>query len=111
MPELLPPARRALPLADPHVIGPRLTHLHGQDGLAISVHAPEAEALALCLFTDSGEERIALSGPDHGVWHGFVPGVRAGQRYGFRAWGTWDPDQEIGRAACRERGYIGEGEG
>src|SRR5690625_6425608 len=77
MPELLPPARRALPLADPHVIGPRLTHLHGQDGLAISVHAPEAEALALCLFTDSGEERIALSGPDHGVWHGFVPGRSA----------------------------------
>src|SRR5690625_3264817 len=95
MPELLPPARRALPLADPHVIGPRLTHLHGQDGLALSVHAPVAEALPLCLFADGGEGRIVLSGPDHGVWHGFVPGGRAGTRDGFREWGICDPDQGL----------------
>ncbi len=26
-----------------------------------------------------------------GVWHGYVPGVEPGQRYGFRADGPWDP--------------------
>ena len=25
------------------------------------------------------------------MWHGFVPGVGAGQRYGFRVHGPWDP--------------------
>ena len=25
------------------------------------------------------------------VWHGYVPGVRPGQRYGYRVRGPWDP--------------------
>src|SRR5690625_2623668 len=89
------PNRRALPLADSHVLGPRLINSHGQDGLGISVYAPEAEAVAICLLSDDGEERVALTGPVHGNWHGFLPGVRAGQRYGFRAWGPWDPAQGL----------------
>lgn len=85
------PTRRALPLADHHVLGPRLINAHGQEGLAVSVYAPEAEAVAVCLLMNGTEERVALQGPDHGNWHGFLPGVRAGQPYGFRAWGQWDP--------------------
>ena len=27
-----------------------------------------------------------------GVWHGAVPGIGPGTRYGFRAHGPWDPD-------------------
>ena len=45
-----------------------------------------------CLFDDDGvETRLAL--PEHtlGVWHGYVPGVGPGQRYGFRVAGPWDP--------------------
>ena len=32
---------------------------------------------------------------DAGVWHTFVPGVGAGQAYGFRAQGPYDPAQGI----------------
>lgn len=89
------PARRALPLGHSPVLGPRLTQQDGQDGLAIAVYAPGAEALALCLLNAEGEERLALCGPRQGVWHGFIPGVRDGQRYGLRAWGPWEPDQGL----------------
>src|SRR5690625_2601689 len=89
------PTRRALPLAYSPVLGPRLTQQDGQDGLAIAVYAPGAEALALCLLNAEGEERLALCGPRQGVWHGFIPGVRDGQRYGLRAWGPWEPDQGL----------------
>ncbi len=34
---------------------------------------------------------MPLQGPTYGVWHAHVPGVVAGQRYGFRAHGRWDP--------------------
>ena len=36
---------------------------------------------------------MPLVGPAAGVWHAWVPGVKAGQRYGFRASGPWDPAQ------------------
>ena len=26
------------------------------------------------------------------IWHGYVPGVRPGQRYGFRVHGPWAPE-------------------
>ena len=92
MSEFTRPTRRAQPVADPQVLGPRLIDQAGESGLAVSVYAPDAELVALCLLNDSGEERIALRGPAHGNWHGFIPGIAPGQRYGFRAWGPWDPD-------------------
>ena len=46
----------------------------------------------LCLFDDDGtESRVALREVDGFVWHGYVPGVRPGQRYGYRVHGPWDP--------------------
>ncbi|MFJ6936574.1 glycogen debranching protein GlgX [Streptomyces sp. NPDC101132] len=54
-----------------------------------------AEAVELCLFDEQGgvvtETRCALPELTHEIWHGFVPGVRPGQRYGFRVHGRWDP--------------------
>jgi len=37
------------------------------------------------------ERRFDLPERSHGVWHGFVPDVAVGQRYGFRVHGPWDP--------------------
>ncbi|NTW41072.1 MAG: glycogen debranching protein GlgX [Cellulomonadaceae bacterium] len=72
-------------------------HLAG-DGVDVAVLASHAEGVELCLLDrDPGtvdgwaERRIPLGGPVHGVWHAHVPGVTAGQRYGFRAHGRWDP--------------------
>ncbi|GHH53417.1 glycogen debranching protein GlgX [Streptomyces candidus] len=69
----------------------------GPDGVAgtnFALWAGGAEAVELCLF-DFGEEGVEVRCPltelTHEVWHGFVPGVRPGQRYGFRVHGRWDP--------------------
>ncbi|WP_182111631.1 MULTISPECIES: glycogen debranching protein GlgX [unclassified Actinotalea] len=72
-------------------------HLVG-DGIDVAVLASHADAVDLCLLDpDPGapdgwsERRVRLQGPRHGVWWAHVPGVRAGQRYGLRAHGRWDP--------------------
>jgi len=68
------------------------------DGVEVAVLASHATAVELCLFDEprgpgepGPERRIRLTGPRHGVFSAHVPGVRPGQRYGFRAHGPWDP--------------------
>ena len=52
--------------------------------------------MQLCLFDAAGgETRVPLVDYDAGVWHAFVPGVGVGQRYGYRAGGTYDPDSGL----------------
>jgi len=51
-----------------------------------------AERVELCLFDDIGaERRIDLPEVTAYCWHGYVPGVRPGQRYGYRVHGPYDP--------------------
>jgi len=66
----------------------------------VAVFASHATAVELCLIAPASkakapsgwrERRIALDGPEYGVWHGHVEGVKAGQEYGFRVHGPWDP--------------------
>lgn len=63
------------------------------DGIDVAVLAPDAEAVAICLFDAADRETHRLRLPDRvgGVWHGHFPGVAAGARYGLRAHGPWDP--------------------
>lgn len=67
----------------------------GPDGVAgtnFALWAGGAESVELCLFDDEGvETRSSLTELTHEIWHGFVPGVRPGQRYGYRVHGRWDP--------------------
>ena len=59
-----------------------------------AVYAPDATRVEVCLFDDSGEERCwQLTEQTLGTWHGAVPGVAAGQRYGYRAHGPWAPNR------------------
>jgi glycogen debranching enzyme len=63
------------------------------DGLHAVLHSETATAAWLCLFDAKGGESSRL--PMTPVLDGFrmeVPGVKAGQRYGFRTDGTWNPD-------------------
>jgi isoamylase len=61
-------------------------------GTNFAVAAGDADGILLCLFDASGaESRIPLLDYDAGVWHGFLPGVAAGQAYGYRATGRYDP--------------------
>ena len=68
----------------------------GPDGTSFAVWAPEATRVQVCLLDDDGrEERLELTDQRHHVWHGRVPGVAAGQRYGFRVEGPWDPEHGL----------------
>ncbi|KQC35346.1 hypothetical protein UK82_26845 [Frankia sp. ACN1ag] len=61
-------------------------------GVNIAVAAPGAEAVEFCLFDDADREsRHRLPERDGEVWHGYLPGVGPGQRYGLRAHGPYDP--------------------
>ncbi|HEY0637350.1 MAG TPA: glycogen debranching protein GlgX [Pseudonocardiaceae bacterium] len=69
-------------------------HVDG-DGVRFAVASTCAEAVEVCLVDGpSGaltERRVELTERTFGVWHGVVPGVGAGQRYGFRVHGPYDP--------------------
>jgi isoamylase len=61
-------------------------------GTNFAVASEVAEQVILCMFDEAGTEtQLPLQELDAGVWHGFVPGVAAGQRYGYRATGPYDP--------------------
>ena len=61
-------------------------------GTNFSVYTSVAERVELCLFDDDGrEERLSLPEVTAYCWHGYVPGVVAGQRYGYRVHGPWEP--------------------
>ena len=63
-------------------------------GTNFAVASGVADGMVLCLFDEAGTEtRIPIQDSDAGVWHVFVPGVGAGQAYGYRATGPYDPAQ------------------
>jgi glycogen debranching enzyme GlgX len=63
------------------------------DGINVAVVAPNAEAIAISLFDAEDHEIVRLRLPERTgpVFHGHIPGVPAGTRYGLRAYGPWDP--------------------
>ncbi len=67
-----------------------------REGTTFAVWVPEASGVQVCLLDeDGGEERIDLVDQRNQVWHGRLPGVGAGQRYGFRVDGPWLPDEGL----------------
>lgn len=61
-------------------------------GTNFSVFSEVAERVELCLFDPRGGEiRIDLPEVTGFCWHGYVPRVKPGQRYGYRVHGPWDP--------------------
>ena len=61
-------------------------------GTNFAVASGMADGMLLCLFDEEGAEtRIPMPDRDGGVWHAFLPGVGAGQAYGYRATGPYDP--------------------
>src|SRR3954466_12144543 len=55
-----------------------------------------AERVELCLFDEDGTEtRVNLPERDAFVWHGYLPNVGPGQRYGFRVYGPYQPEHGL----------------
>ena len=62
-------------------------------GTNFSLFSEVAERVELCLFDDDGEERrVDLPEVTGHVWHGYLPTVGPGRRYGYRVHGPYDPE-------------------
>src|SRR5277367_1875318 len=61
-------------------------------GTNFGLFSEVADRVELCLFDDDGtESRVELREVDGFVWHGYLPGVSPGQRYGYRVHGPYNP--------------------
>lgn len=69
------------------------------EGVNFAVYAENAEFIELCLYDQSDSpqetERIRIRESSHHVWHCYIPGLRPGQLYGYRAHGPYDPQNGL----------------
>lgn len=67
------------------------------DGTNFAIYSSVAERVELCFFDGERNQTKSWFLPEceHDVWHGFVPGCRVGQRYGYRVHGPWNPLQGL----------------
>jgi glycogen operon protein len=70
-------------------------------GTNFAVFSEVADRVELCLFDNAGgkgsrrlsETRVELPETDGFVWHGYLPRIGPGQRYGFRVHGPYAPEK------------------
>jgi isoamylase len=63
-------------------------------GTNFALFSEVADRVELCLFDERGSEsRVDLTEVDGFVWHGYLPAIGAGQRYGYRVYGSWGPTE------------------
>ncbi|MET7614648.1 glycogen debranching protein GlgX, partial [Streptomyces seoulensis] len=61
-------------------------------GTNFALFSEVAERVELVLVDDTGAETpVSLHEVDGSVWHGYLPEVGPGQRYGYRVHGPWQP--------------------
>ena len=61
-------------------------------GTNFALFSEVADAVELCLLDAAGgETRIELTEREASVWHGYLPRIGPGQRYGFRVQGPYEP--------------------
>lgn len=62
-------------------------------GTNFAIFSSVAEAVELCLLDeDLNEKRIKLTEVDAHVWHSYLPGIQPDQRYGYRIYGPYEPE-------------------
>ncbi len=62
------------------------------EGTNFAIWSPSATRADVCLFDVAGNEhRVRLAEHSFHIWHGYIPGINPGQRYGFRLAGRYDP--------------------
>ncbi|MDZ4730053.1 MAG: glycogen debranching protein GlgX [Xanthomonadales bacterium] len=67
------------------------------EGAGFTLFSAAAEAVELCLFDTQHREisRHAMLASSGHNWHGYLQGCKAGQVYGYRVHGPWDPDRGL----------------
>ncbi|HWD21235.1 MAG TPA: hypothetical protein VHB20_18350, partial [Verrucomicrobiae bacterium] len=68
-------------------------------GVNFALFSEASESVELCLFDSADQkqenERIRMLERTKGVWHIYVPGLKPGQRYGYRVNGPYEPRQGL----------------
>jgi isoamylase len=71
-------------------------------GTNFTLFSEVAERVELCLFDAAGDDEgtlaetpVELTEVDGFVWHGYLPGIAPGQRYGYRVYGPHDPPRGL----------------
>lgn len=62
-------------------------------GVNFALYSANAARVELCLFSDDGQtelQRITLPERTGDIWHGYVPGLKPGQVYGYRVDGPYE---------------------
>jgi glycogen operon protein len=67
------------------------------DGVNFALFSENATGVDLCLFdsADAPQETVRVRMVEHTdqVWHCYLPGIKAGQHYGYRVYGPYEPEQ------------------
>ncbi|MFK3843447.1 glycogen debranching protein GlgX [Serratia sp. NPDC087055] len=75
----------------PGIAAPLGAHYDG-NGINFSLYSSHATGVELCLFDEQQREiRLPLTTRSGDIWHGYLPGGKPGQRYGYRVHGPFDP--------------------
>ncbi|CAM5610712.1 Glycogen debranching enzyme GlgX OS=Streptomyces alboniger OX=132473 GN=glgX PE=3 SV=1 [Streptomyces alboniger] len=62
------------------------------EGTNFALFSEVADRVDLVLIDEDGTHRpVTLTEVDGFIWHGYLPGVGPGRRYGYRVHGPWDP--------------------
>src|SRR5580765_7694543 len=82
-----------LTVGTPYPLGATLS----EDGVNFSIFSANATAVELCLFdspeSSQASRTIRVRSRTNQIWHVFVPGIKAGQCYGYRVHGPYEPDR------------------
>lgn len=65
-------------------------------GTNFALFSDVATKVELCLLDEHNNEvRVPITETDAHVWHCYLPGIQPGQRYGYRVYGPYDPDNGL----------------
>lgn len=81
-----------LEAGQPYPLGATVT----EGGINFAVFSAHATRVDLCIFDEAGRIEVArreLPEFTDEVWHGFLPGGKAGLVYGYRVHGPWQPEE------------------
>jgi len=68
-----------------------------EGGVNFAIFSSVADSIELCLFNQAGDQSETHDLPEcsDNVWHGYLPGCRPGQRYGYRVHGSYAPNDGL----------------
>src|SRR5690606_37971509 len=68
-----------------------------EEGVNFALFSENATGVTLCLFDQDEKETARNKVTEHTeqVWPVYLPGIKAGQLYGYRVDGPWDPDNGL----------------